>query len=208
VDWLHNLLNAKLIVFVDGSFANKRDLSSQPSFVLMLVNKLTNVKNTLLICGNVVHYSLTKCKRVTQSVLASKIYSIVNSFNIGIAIATTLRIITERLSIAPVPLVICTNSYSLYKCLVKLRSFPVVSRSSGKSREASGLCSGLLLAPLFHPAFVPLFPGMPHIGCRSREASGLRSRLLLAPLFHPTFVPSAPSRQTSYRLPVAIEIRK
>ena len=88
----------------------------------MLVNKLTNAKSTFLICGNVVHYSLTKCKRVTQSVLASEIYSIVNGFDIGIAIATTLRIITERLSIALIPLVICTDSYSLYKCLVKLRT--------------------------------------------------------------------------------------
>ena len=88
----------------------------------MLVNESADVNNTFLIRGNVIHYSLTKCKRVTQSVLASKIYSIVNSFNISIAIATTLRIITERLSIALVPLVICTNSYSLYKCLIKLRT--------------------------------------------------------------------------------------
>ena len=54
--------------------------------------------------------------------LASKIYSIVNSFNISITIITTLRIITERLSIASIPLVIYTNSYSLYECLVKLRT--------------------------------------------------------------------------------------
>ena len=118
-----NLINAKLIVFIDSSFANNRDLSSQLGFVLILVNKCTNVKkNTFLIRSNVIHYSLTKCKRVTQSVLASKIYSIVNSFNISIAIATTLRMITERLSLAQVPLVICTNLYSLYECLVKLRT--------------------------------------------------------------------------------------
>jgi hypothetical protein len=55
-------------------------------------------------------------------VLALEIYSIVNSFNIGIAITTTLRIITERLSIALVPLVICTDLYFLYECLVKLRT--------------------------------------------------------------------------------------
>jgi hypothetical protein len=88
----------------------------------MLVNKSTNVNNTFLVRRNVIHYSLTKCKRVTQSVLTSKIYSIVNSFNISIAIATTLRIITERLRIPAIPLVICTDSYSLYECLVKLRT--------------------------------------------------------------------------------------
>jgi hypothetical protein len=94
----------------------------QLGFVLILVNESANVNNTFLIRGNVIHYSLTKCKRVTQSVLASKIYSIVNSFDIGIAIATTLRMITERLRIPAIPLVICTDSYSLYECHVKLRT--------------------------------------------------------------------------------------
>jgi hypothetical protein len=88
----------------------------------MLVNKYTDVDNTFSISGNVIHYSLTKCKRVTRSVLASEIYSIVNSFNIGIAIATTLRMITKRLRLPTIPLIICTDSYSLYECLVKLRT--------------------------------------------------------------------------------------
>jgi hypothetical protein len=117
-----NLLNAKLIVFVDGSFANNKDLSSQLGFVLMLVNKSTDVNNTFTICANVIYYSSTKCKRVTRSVLASEIYGMVNSFDIGIAIATTLRMITERLRLPAIPLVICTDSYSLYECLVKLRT--------------------------------------------------------------------------------------
>ena len=114
-----NLMEAKLMVFVDGSFANNKDLSSQLGFVLMLVNESTNV-NTFTICGNVIHYSSTKCKRVTRSVLASEIYGMVNGFDIGIAIATTLRMVTERLGLPAVPLVICTDSYSLYECLVKL----------------------------------------------------------------------------------------
>ncbi|KAF1974004.1 hypothetical protein BU23DRAFT_579966 [Bimuria novae-zelandiae CBS 107.79] len=100
-----NLIDAKLIVFVDGSFANNKDLSSQLGFILMLINESTDVDNAFIICGNVIHYSLTKCKRVTRSVLASKIYGI---------------IITERLSLPAVPLVVCTDSYSLYECLVKL----------------------------------------------------------------------------------------
>ncbi|KAF1934948.1 hypothetical protein EJ02DRAFT_362601 [Clathrospora elynae] len=115
-----DLINAKLMVFVDGSFANNSDLSSQLGFILMLVNESTNADSTFTIRGNVIHYSSTKCKRVTRSVLASKIYGMVNGFDIGIAIATTLWIITERLGLAAVPLVICTDSYSLYKCLVKL----------------------------------------------------------------------------------------
>jgi hypothetical protein len=71
----------------------------------MLVNKYTDVNNTFTMCSNVIYYSSTKCKRVTQSVLALEIYSIGNSFNISIAIITTLRIITERLSLPAIPLV-------------------------------------------------------------------------------------------------------
>jgi len=89
-----NLIEAKLIVFVDGSFANNKDLSSQLGFILMLVNKSANT-NTFIIRGNVIYYSSTKCKRVTRSVLASEIYSMVNGFHIGIAITTTLRIVTK-----------------------------------------------------------------------------------------------------------------
>jgi hypothetical protein len=94
----------------------------QLGFVLILVNKSIDVNNTFLIRGNVIQYSLIKYKQVTQSVLALEIYSIVNSFNISIAIATTLRIIIERLSILAIPLVIYTDLYSLYKYLIKLKT--------------------------------------------------------------------------------------
>jgi hypothetical protein len=86
----------------------------------MLVNESKDANNTFIICGNVIYYSSTKCKRITRSVLALEIYGIVNSFDIGIAIATTLRMIIERLGLPAIPLVICIDSYSLYECLVKL----------------------------------------------------------------------------------------
>jgi len=37
-----------------------------------------------------------------------------------IAIGTTLKIIIDRLELPAIPIIVCTNSYSLYKCLVKL----------------------------------------------------------------------------------------
>ena len=46
----------------------------------------------------------------------------VHGFDIGLAIATTLRMITDRLGIPSVPVILCTDSYSLYECLVKLGS--------------------------------------------------------------------------------------
>ncbi|KAF1975338.1 hypothetical protein BU23DRAFT_459374, partial [Bimuria novae-zelandiae CBS 107.79] len=65
--------------------------------------------------------SLTKYKRVTQSILALKIYSIVSSVNITITILITLNIVIERLSLLLIVLIIYTNLYSLYECLIKLK---------------------------------------------------------------------------------------
>ena len=38
------------------------------------------------------------------------------------AIATTLEKITKQLNLPTIPIVVCTDSYSLYECLVKLGS--------------------------------------------------------------------------------------
>jgi hypothetical protein len=69
---------------------------------------------------NLIYYSSTKSKRVTQSVLALEIYSIVGGVDIAIAINTTLSIISKQLDLPKIPIVVCTDSYFLYKCLVKL----------------------------------------------------------------------------------------
>ncbi|KAF1972743.1 hypothetical protein BU23DRAFT_580830 [Bimuria novae-zelandiae CBS 107.79] len=91
-----NFTIAKLIVFIDR-------------YLLVLVNKSSRQDNTL-----------TKYKCVTRSVLALEIYNIVSGVNIAITILTTLKIITERLGLSSIPLVVCIDLYSLYKCLVKL----------------------------------------------------------------------------------------
>ena len=44
----------------------------------------------------------------------------VSRVNIAIAIGTTLKIITDRLEFPVIPIIVYTNLYSLYKCLVKL----------------------------------------------------------------------------------------
>jgi len=49
-----------------------------------------------------------------------EIYKIVSGVNIVIIIGTTLEIIIDRLELPTIPIIICTNLYSLYKCLVKL----------------------------------------------------------------------------------------
>jgi hypothetical protein len=115
------LQDAKLFIFVDGSFANNRDLSSQIGYVIVLGNESTDTDNSnFTLTGNIVHWSSTKCKRITRSVLASEIYGMANGVDIGFTIAATVSMILRQLSLPPVPLVVCTDSLSLYDCVVKL----------------------------------------------------------------------------------------
>ena len=49
-----------------------------------------------------------------------EIYRIVSRVNIVIIIRTTLKIIIDRLELPIIPIIVYTDLYSLYKCLVKL----------------------------------------------------------------------------------------
>lgn len=113
------LSTAKLFVFVDGSFANNKDFSSQIGYGIIIANEATKLDD-FTIKGNLIHWSSTKSKRVTRSVLASEIYGMVGGVDMAFAIGSTLKLITEQLGLPNVPLIVCTDSYSLYECLVKL----------------------------------------------------------------------------------------
>jgi len=67
---------------MDALFANNKDLFLQISYVLILANATKK--------ANIVYWSLVKCKRVTWSVLASKLYGMAHGFNIGVAIKSTV----------------------------------------------------------------------------------------------------------------------
>jgi hypothetical protein len=87
----------------------------------MLANKSYD-ENSFTIKGNLIHWSSTKSKRVTRSVLVLEIYGIVRGVDMALAINSTIQIIVQQLDIPPPPIIMCTDSYSLYKCLVKLRT--------------------------------------------------------------------------------------
>jgi hypothetical protein len=53
-------------------------------------------------------------------VLASEIYSIIKGVNMAIAINTTIKIIIKQLGFLQTLIVVYTDLYLLYKCLVKL----------------------------------------------------------------------------------------
>jgi len=98
----------RLYVFTDASFANNKDLSSQIGYILVLADATNK--------ANIIHWTSIKCKRVTRSVLASELYAMAHGFDIGAAIKATV----EQLLQIELPLVLCTDSRSLYDCLVKL----------------------------------------------------------------------------------------
>ena len=64
------------------------------------------------------YWSSIKCKRVTRLVLALELYVIVAGFDIGSIIQTT----TSSILSTEIPLVMCTDSYSLYNYMTKLGS--------------------------------------------------------------------------------------
>ncbi|KHJ31356.1 hypothetical protein EV44_g4611 [Erysiphe necator] len=74
----------KILVFTDGSFANcNEDMTSQIGFVICLADNSNK--------ANIVHWSSTKCKRVTRSVLSSVLYSMVIGFDMATVIKSTIE---------------------------------------------------------------------------------------------------------------------
>ncbi len=104
---------AILYVFIDGSFINNKDLSSQIRFIIILVNEFNLYRN-------LIYQSLMKSKRVTKSVLTLEIYGIVAGTNLAYIISLILAKITNQLDLSTTLSVVCTDLYSLYKYLVKL----------------------------------------------------------------------------------------
>ncbi|RAL64335.1 hypothetical protein DID88_001811 [Monilinia fructigena] len=94
----------------DASFANNTDLSSQIGYVICLMDKHNN--------ANIIHWTSIKCKRITRSVLASELYALVLGFDVGAAIKGTVNAILKLKK--PIPLILCTDSKSLYDLLTKL----------------------------------------------------------------------------------------
>jgi hypothetical protein len=105
-----DLESLKLVVFADASFANNNDNTSQIGFVIVLADESNS--------ANIVHWSSIKCKRVTRSVLASELYGMAHGFDHAAVIKATI----EKILQITLPLVVCTDSKSLYECLVKLGS--------------------------------------------------------------------------------------
>ena len=86
--------------------------------MIVLTTESKKNSESVIITGNILHWSSTKCKRITRSVLASELYAIVAGFDNGSAIYSTVNSVLS----SQVPLIICTDLYSLYDCMTKLNT--------------------------------------------------------------------------------------
>lgn len=98
----------RMIIFTDSSFANNTDLSSQIGYVMVLADASDK--------ANILHWSSTKCKRVTRSVLAAELYAMSAGFDMASCLKSTIEAVLKL----KLPMEICTDSKSIYDCLVKL----------------------------------------------------------------------------------------
>lgn len=85
---------------MDRLFTNNKDQSSQISYVISFGKKYsyTNI-NKFAIKVNTIHWSLMKCRYMTESRLVSKIYDIVNGFDLVFIIKQILAAIYKRINL-------------------------------------------------------------------------------------------------------------
>ncbi|KAK1480114.1 hypothetical protein CCUS01_00670, partial [Colletotrichum cuscutae] len=119
--YLINLVVSKLYVFINSLFISNKDLILYLGYIIILINKSIS-ESEFIIYNNIIYYLLTKNKRVIRSILALKVYSIVNGVNLAYITLIILKKITDRLSFLLILTVIYIDSYSLYKYFIKLRT--------------------------------------------------------------------------------------
>ena len=88
-------------------------------YEVILANEVDR-EDSFEIYSNLIDWRSVKSKRVTRSVLASEVYSISAEVDIIYTIGSTLNMVTKQLDLPTILIVVYTDSYSLYECLVKI----------------------------------------------------------------------------------------
>ena len=73
-----------MLIFTNSLFINNKDLLLQIRYILVLADLLNK--------ANIVYWSLVKYKRITKSILASKLYTMAYSFNISTVIKAIIKL--------------------------------------------------------------------------------------------------------------------
>ncbi|KHJ31072.1 hypothetical protein EV44_g1755 [Erysiphe necator] len=98
----------EVLVFVASSFANNKDYTSQLGTIIAIKDKTGHI--------NIIHYNSIKAKRVVRSVLNAELQGLPLGFDMGACIKKTYEKIFKK----NIPLVVYTDSKSLYDCVIRL----------------------------------------------------------------------------------------
>ncbi len=97
----------RLMIFIDSSFVNNRDLSSQIDYVICLADATH---------ANILHWLSIKCKRMTRNVLAVELFVMIHDFDVDSILKSTLI----KMLVIDIFLILITDSKFLYDCLIRL----------------------------------------------------------------------------------------
>lgn len=97
----------KIKVFSDSSFANAEEKRSQLGFVVLLCDDSGR--------ANVLHYASYKSKRVVRSTMGGEVFAFADGFDYGYSLRHDL----ERMTGRKIPLLMYTDSDSVFKVIVK-----------------------------------------------------------------------------------------
>ncbi len=109
----------KLFILTDGSFVNNKDIISQVGFLIVLAEEEVYMEKIFNIQGNIIYWISTRCKRVIRNVFVSELYGMTTGFDNGIVLNITFVQIINIFGIVQIPIMICSDSRSLYDYLVK-----------------------------------------------------------------------------------------
>ena len=105
-----DLNSLSIATFIDASFANNNDFTSQLGYIICLMDAAGS--------ANVLHYASQKCKRVTRSVLAAELYAMALGFDYAYVIQESISDILGN----AIPLKVYTDSKCLFDALTTLHS--------------------------------------------------------------------------------------
>jgi hypothetical protein len=104
-----NQSTLRLVIFIDSSFVNNHDLSSQIDYVICLIDFINTT--------NIIHWFSIKCKRVTRSVLAIELFAMIHDFDVDFV----LKVILTKMIDILFSLILIIDSKSIYDCLMRLK---------------------------------------------------------------------------------------
>jgi hypothetical protein len=95
------------MIFIDSSFINNSDLSSQIDYVICLADATH---------ANILNWTSIKCKRVTRSVLTIELFAMIHDFDVDFV----LKVILTKMIDILISLILIIDSKFIYDCLIRL----------------------------------------------------------------------------------------